>query len=231
MKVERPRLLDLFCGAGGAAMGYYRAGFEVVGVDIVPQPRYPFPFVQMDALEYAREHYQDFDVIHASPPCQAYSHSRHLRSRSAKKITPKLIADVRANLWAWRKPFVIENVEGARADMANPAMACGIAFGLETRRHRLFESNVCLLLPPCSCYVRRREVKYPSTPRLNGTRLLSRFVNLHASGTSAELASVAMGIDWIPSKGFRPTQGLREAIPPAYTEFIGRQLLQVVQRQ
>lgn len=219
------RLLDLFCGAGGAAVGYSRAGFdEIIGIDHRPQPAYPFQFVQGDALEYLARSGQHFDAIHASPPCQAYSHARHLRSTSLKRVTPKLIAPLRQALMATGRPWVIENVEGAREAMSNPSTACGTAFHLAVRRHRLFESNICLLLPPCSCGL-RGEVRYPSTPRSNGQRPLSRFVNLHASGTSAALAAQALGIDWIPSKGFRPTQGLREAIPPIYTEYIGRQLL------
>src|SRR5262245_16204867 len=131
-----PRLLDLFCGAGGAAMGYHRAGFEVIGVDIRPQPRYPFRFVQADAL-MPPFRLEDFDAIHASPPCQSYSHSRHLRNRSSKKVTPKLIATVRQQLRESGRPWVIENVGGAREAMSNPTTACGTAFGLLVRRHRL----------------------------------------------------------------------------------------------
>lgn len=209
-------------------MGYARAGFEVVGVDIKPQPHYPFRFVQGDALNPPFR-LDDFDAVHASPPCQSYSHSRHLRVRSARKVTPKLIGDMRAMLRACKVPWVMENVEGARPDMSNPVTACGTAFGLDVRRHRLFESSLCLLVPPCSCG-ERSVARYPSTPRANGERPLSKFVNLHASGTSAVLAATAMGIDWIPSRGFRPTQGLREAIPPAYTEYIGRQLMQALER-
>lgn len=221
------RLLDLFCGAGGAAMGYHRAGFtEIVGIDVKPQPRYPFRFIQGDAMRPPVK-LEDFDAIHASPPCQSYSHSRHLRARNSKRQTPKLITDVRAMLMASGCPWVIENVEGAREAMSNPATACGTAFGLLVRRHRLFESSECLMMPPCQCGDRTQAI-YPSTPRANGERPPSVFVNIHASGTSAELAAQGMGIDWIPSRGFRPTQALREAIPPAYSEFIGRQLIAAI---
>src|SRR5262252_422519 len=107
--MARPRLLDLFCGAGGAAMGYSRAGFDVTGVDHRPMPRYPFVFVQADALEYVAEHGREYDVIHASPPCRAYSRMR----RITKREYPELIAPTRATLDAVGRPFVIENVEHA----------------------------------------------------------------------------------------------------------------------
>ena len=140
----KPRLLDLFCGAGGAGMGYHRAGFDVVGVDLNPQPRYPFEFHQADALDYAREHGREFDAIHASPPCQAYSlASRQWRIRGRKY--PVLIAKTRELLNAMAKPFVIENVPGA--PLINPTVLYGTMFGLMTMRPRLFETSFAI--PMC----------------------------------------------------------------------------------
>lgn len=136
--MTRPKLLDLFCGAGGAAMGYHRAGFEVVGVDIKPQPRYPFAFVQGDVLKPPVDT-SAFDVIHASPPCQGYSTQTADPSRH-----PRLIERVREMLVATGLQYVVENVEGARRAMRDPVRLCGSSFGLDLRRHRHFESNVVI---------------------------------------------------------------------------------------
>ncbi|MCE5324915.1 MAG: DNA cytosine methyltransferase [Planctomycetaceae bacterium] len=139
------RLLDLFCKAGGAAMGYHRAGFEVVGVDIEKQPRYPFEFHQGDALEYLAARGHEFDAIHASPPCQRHSNLTRRWGRNSSH--PDRIADVRKGLMRTGKPYVIENVVGA--PLCNAIMLCGSMFGLGAagfylERHRLFESNVML---------------------------------------------------------------------------------------
>jgi site-specific DNA-cytosine methylase len=128
------RLLDLFCGAGGCSMGYHRAGFEVVGVDIKPQKHYPFEFHCADAFAFLEQHGHEFDVIHASPPCQAYSSAmKHLA-----KPKPMLIDGVREALIRSGKRWVIENVPGA--PMRNPTILCGTMFGMRIHRHRLFES-------------------------------------------------------------------------------------------
>lgn len=129
----RPRLLDLFCGAGGASMGYHRAGFEVIGVDIKLQPHYPFKFYQADALAFPLEGY---DAYHASPPCQAYSEATPITTKSKH---PQLIRIVHDLLIKLDKPYVIENVEGARWHLENPIMLCGTMFGLDVWRHRWFE--------------------------------------------------------------------------------------------
>src|ERR1700737_2665900 len=134
----RKRLLDLFCGAGGAAAGYAMVGFEVRGVDIQPQPRYPYRFVQADALDYPLD---DFDVVHASPPCQLYSVTHALWRRDY----PDLLSVMRTWLWASGKPFVLENVVGA--PLPGSLLLCGTMFGLGVLRHRLFESNVLLFAP------------------------------------------------------------------------------------
>ena len=208
------RLLDLFCGAGGAGMGYHRAGFEVVGVDIVNQPRYPFTFIQADALEYCATHGHEFDVIHASPPCQAWSKETAMQYRGNH---PKLIEPTREALAATGKPFVIENVPGARHELRNPVMFCGSMFGLRVWRHRYFEFHPELftLMPPCNhSFV---PVLVTGTTRRKGCRRVDPPVALRRS---------AMGIDW-PMR----VAGLDEAIPPAYTEFIGRQLWQALENQ
>ena len=140
--MRKLRALDLFCCAGGAAMGLSKAGFEVVGVDLMPQPRYPFEFHQGDALAFPTD---GFDFIWASPPCQRYTVSQNASKN--REAHPDLIAPVRAKLQAWGGPWIMENVVGA--PLINPTMLCGLALGLKVKRHRLFESNRFLLAPPC----------------------------------------------------------------------------------
>lgn len=134
----KPRLLDLFCGAGGCAKGYQRAGFHVTGVDIKPQPRYcGDEFHQADALEYLAAHGREFDAIHASPPCQRYTMAQNAAKNA--DAHPDLVDPVRDLLLSTRKPWIIENVVGA--PLKNPAVLCGLSFGLKVRRHRLFETS------------------------------------------------------------------------------------------
>jgi DNA (cytosine-5)-methyltransferase 1 len=209
----RPRLLDLYCGAGGAAMGYHRAGFDVVGVDIADQPNYPFPFVQADALELG---YRGFDAIHASPPCQAYT---KLAAMHPGRGYPLLIEPTRALLEATGLPWVIENVEGApiahhpTLDGAHGVVLCGSAWGLgvdrgELQRHRAFESNFSI--EPAGCrHVRPAVGVYGHGGYSGKHRMLYR----------AEAAE-AMQIDWMTR------DEMTQAIPPAYTEYIGRFLLE-----
>ena len=221
----RPRLLDLFCGAGGAAMGYHRAGFDVVGVDINPQPHYPFEFHQADALTYPLD---GFDAIHASPPCQAYS--AHVSSRSSRwagtagKDEPRLIQPVRARLVMSGVPYVIENVAGSRPLLHAPALLCGTMFGLPIPRHRLFETSwripvsSAMRHPACSGVAKRYAEQRGWDPRDMTVTGKGR----HA-GTTERWAEV-MGWDQ-----YAGTQhGLREAIPPSYTEWIGTQLMRVL---
>jgi DNA (cytosine-5)-methyltransferase 1 len=137
------RILDLFCGGGGAAMGYHRAGFEVVGVDNKPQPKYPFKFIQADALCYAVAFGRQFDVIHASPPCQNYSQITPDKSKHRG-----IIDIVRCVLRLINKPYIIENVPGAKNNLINPVMLCGRTFGLKVYRHRYFETSPELLFVP-----------------------------------------------------------------------------------
>lgn len=206
------RLLDLFCGAGGAAMGYARAGFEVVGVDIIPQPHYPFTFHQANALKYP---FDGFDIIHASPPCQHYS---DLAKRNGNAHEwPDLIPDVRARLLESGLPYIVENVEGA--PLVDPIVLCGTMFpGLRVLRHRLFESNIILIQPPHPRHplVFTHDKRKPHYGKLDQD---SSFVQVTGGGNcTIANARAAMGIDWM-------TKGeINEAIPPAYTRFIGMQL-------
>lgn len=219
--MTRSRLLDLFCGAGGAAMGYHRAGFEVVGVDLEPQPHYPFEFHQADALEYPLD---GFDAIHASPPCQAHTVGRNMwAGRLPDDRHTDLLTPMRARLETTTVPWIIENVPGApmRADVT----LCGSQFGLGVIRHRLFECSwpYFALLPPCWHGYYTASVfgggALSPTPRggrnrLDGTHSVMQH-RVHVAHTEA---SAAMGIEWMTR------DELSQAIPPAYTEHLGREL-------
>lgn len=220
---NKPRLLDLFCGAGGAAMGYHRAGFEVVGVDLAPQPHYPFEFAQADAINVlammSRRTLLGFDAIHASPPCQGYSTQTAVPSRHHR-----LIAAVRAHVERIGLPYVIENVEGARRHMIDPVRLCGSSFGLDVRRHRYFETNWGLDTPPCAHSWQTPRFRSLDMSMVRKGRLAS-VVGVHGHINypgEFELRCKAMGIDWMTNAE------LVEAIPPAYTEHIGQQLMAVV---
>ena len=212
-------LLDLFCWAGGAGTGYARAGFDVVGVDIDPQPNYPFEFVQGDALQFLRDHGSEFDVVHASPPCQAYSTITPATTRDSH---PRLIGEVRDLVRGLGKPFVIKNVEGARRDLSNPVKLCGSSFGLGVRRHRYFEVNWPCFAFECAHREQGRAFgvygQHPDSKefrRPNGG-------NRGVKATSVEHARELMGIDWMSWRE------LAEAIPPAFTLFLGEQLLETL---
>lgn len=239
MSADRPRLLDLFCGAGGASAGYALAGFDVVGVDLAPQPHYPFEFRQADAIDFlAAGGWLGFDAIHASPPCQRYSTMR--KGLWKERDHPDLIAPVRAGLLAIGLPYVIENVEGARHQLINPVKLCGTSFGLGTsdgnqlRRHRYFETSLGLLLaPPCAHWKGVSAVPVyggGQNSDYHNPRRRPKTIGVwgHAGGSSKRDGYVqfgtdarreAMGIDWMSGNE------LSESIPPAYTEFIGRQLM------
>ncbi len=203
------RLLDLFCGAGGAAMGYSRAGFdEIVGVDIKPQPRYPFHFVQGDALDFCRSFGAGFDAIHASPPCQHYSVNTKQHGTMAQHVDA--VASTREVLASTMRPYIIENVVGA--PLLNPVLLCGSMFGEpQLRRHRLFESNVCLMTMPCQHKSQRRCISVTGHAGGSSRRDGERF-------GSTETWKTIMGIDWMT--GYE----LAQSIPPRYTLFLGRQL-------
>ncbi len=217
----RPKLLDLFCGAGGASMGYHRAGFDVVGVDIKPQPNYPFEFHHADAMTFPLE---GFAVIAASPPCQGYLNLGGVNRAQGRDYThPDLIAATRGRLSATSVPYVIENVADARLELHEPVRVCGTAFGLPLRRHRLFESNALISGRACE-HSRFATPRYWTGWRPNGEYRLSTVVQVYGNAGGREHWPAAMGIDWMTSAE------LVEAIPPAYTEFIGRQLLEHLER-
>jgi DNA (cytosine-5)-methyltransferase 1 len=219
------RLLDLFCGAGGAAMGYHRAGFDVVGVDIHPQPHYPFEFHQGDAMTWPLD---GFDAIHASPPCQAFT---QMSARWRGKGGPTddhldLLTPTRARFAELTTPWVIENVPGARRLMEPTIILHGGMFGLGVHRPRLFESNMMLMANyaprvkfPIGVYGKpdgRTTYRYRNNGNYKGKSLIRAW-------KSIEEGAVAMGIDWMPEE-----RGLRDAIPPAYTEHIGRLLMDAI---
>lgn len=213
---RKPRLLDLFCCAGGAGLGYSKAGFDVVGIDIDPQPNYPLPFIQTDALNLEPEFIAGFDAIHASPPCQSYS---DLAKRNGNAHEwPRLIEPVRELLIRSGLPYIIENVDGA--PLLNPVVLCGTMFkGLRVIRHRLFEANFPILTPPhgkhpiCHTFDKRKR-QYGKTDEMRD------FVSVNGGGNcTVAAARDAMGISWMTKNE------LNEAIPPAYTQFIGEQLM------
>jgi DNA (cytosine-5)-methyltransferase 1 len=210
------KLLDLYCCAGGAAKGYSDAGFtSIVGVDNKPQPRYPFKFIQADALEYLETHGHEFDVIHASPPCQKYTTAQNAAKNA--NAHPDLVGPTRELLQNIGKPYVIENVVGA--PLIEPVILCGISFGTQVRRHRLFETTQFIMVPPCSC---RRQDYFV----IFGNEVRNRRHG-KAAGRKNKIAAgrKAMGIDWMTRAE------LSQAIPPAYTEHIGRQLIQALNYQ
>lgn len=208
---RKPKCLDLFCCAGGAAMGLHRAGFDVTGVDIVPQPRYPFRFIQCDALA---QDLSGYDFVWASPPCQHYSRMCGCRD-GLRETYPDLIGPVRDMLIAWGGPWIIENVMGA--PLRNPVVLCGAMFGLKTYRHRQFESNLPLTAPPHPPH---------STPVSKaGHWRPGTLVSVAGNCAPVALAREAMGIDWTNRRE------LAEAIPPVYSEHLGRQVISWVRKQ
>ncbi len=209
----KPRLLDLFCGAGGCAVGYAQAGFEVVGVDIVAQSHYPYEFHQADALTYPLD---GFDAYHASPGCEAYTNC----NLSPKELHQRLIEATRERLQATGKPYVIENVMGAKYDLKANLMLCASMFGLPMERHRLFESNI-FLYPPglCQHEIATIGVYGHSIWDFSKTGTTRKDGRSRPDSVSADIGRLAMGIDWM-----NKTE-LAKAIPPAYTRRIGEQLM------
>lgn len=218
----RPRLLDLFCGAGGAAVGYHRAGFDVVGVDIARQSNYPFEFHQGDAVQFAYEHGHRFDATTASPPCQVHSDLASVAGEDHADLIPQTREVLTALHRAYGIPYVIENVEGA--PLLDPVTLCGSMFGLGVagftlKRHRLFESSVPFTVPPDVCAGRQIVGVYGDgggwTQRGGAEQRPT-----YRGGVKLAVgpARIAMGIDWTNRRE------LSQAIPPAYTEHLGRQL-------
>jgi DNA (cytosine-5)-methyltransferase 1 len=213
--VTRRLALDLFCCAGGAGMGLHQAGFDVIGVDIVPRPRYPFPFVQADALRPPFD-LSRFDFIWASPPCQAHTAMKTMHNAKAHS---DLIPETRELLVASGRPWVMENVPGA--PMRFSTMLCGTMFGLgcesaELRRHRIFESNFLILGPKC------QHSRKPVIGLYGGhQRNRKRAGGSHSGTPDFTIADgrAAMGIDWMT------LNEMSQAIPPAYGRFIGEAAL------
>jgi DNA (cytosine-5)-methyltransferase 1 len=217
------RLLDLFCGGGGCSVGYANAGFEVEGVDINGNHarNYPFKFYHDDAIEFLFNHLDDYDVVHASPPCQGYSKhvtsvdSKHVQTRG--KNEPRLIEPLREIFVSAEIPYVIENVIGAREYLINPIELCGTMFNLPIRRHRLFESSFDLVAPPhpkcmgvAKAFSEEKGWDY-------------RDMSVTGKGRGAGIKdrwNEIMGITW------NMTQSeITESIPPSYTEYIGSQII------
>lgn len=233
---DRPRLLDLFCCGGGAGTGYYRAGFDVVGVDIRPQPAYPFDFNQGDALEYLIDHGQEFDVVHASPPCQGYAWGT--RKGREGKWPVDLIPQVREVCDYYALPLILENVPRAEAQYRHPELAlclhlnpddcgddcpsvpvqrpitlCGAMFGLKVLRHRVFEVGEMVSPPP--------HPKHRGSVRAGDWVTVAGHGGDNAPGNySVGSWQRAMGIDWLWTH-----RELAEAIPPAFTQYIGERVL------
>lgn len=196
-------------------MGYHLAGFDVVGVDVVPRKRYPFKFVQADAVEFLVRHGASFDAVHASPPCQAHTVSKAM---GGNKEHACIIAPLRAELERLGKPYVIENVPGSPLI---GAMLCGTSFDLPVRRHRLFETNFLLMTPDCRCKHPAGDFPSLTTGRRSG------FVQVCGNARRAgelDLRRAAMQMPWASDVG------VSQAIPPAMTRFIGERLMQEVSR-
>jgi DNA (cytosine-5)-methyltransferase 1 len=226
------KLLDLYCGAGGATRGYQRAGFEVTGIDIKPQPHYcGETFIEADALSLRPEWIaENFDAVHASPPCQF---ATALRSAPGAKVHVNLIPETRVLLQATRLPWIIENVDSrlTRECMPGALRLCGTSFGLgaegcELRRHRLFLSNVMLFAQPCQHWPHAPVVGvYGGHARLRAANKGGRGTKEAWSGGHLQVASTALGIDWMT------LAEMSEAIPPEFTKYLGNQLRRFVRER
>ena len=207
-------LLDLYCGAGGCSEGYHRAGFNVIGVDHKPQKRYPFKFYQADVFEFLmdaeRFHKLKINAIHASPPCQRDS---IFTPPEKKHLHPDDIGKIRDHLNLLYLPYVIENVRGAYHKLINPIMLCGTMFGLRVQRHRFFECSPMLPSPMMTCDHSFKPVLITGVTRRKGVRRVEN---------NAQECRDASGLHWMTRKE------MDEAIPPAYTEWIGRELINII---
>jgi DNA (cytosine-5)-methyltransferase 1 len=204
------RLLDIFCGAGGASTGYHQAGFDVEGIDIKHGKRYPFTYHKLDFNTLDVDMLRGYDFIHASPPCQTFSITKNLRNAQGKSTDKvDLLEPTRKLLKESGVPYVIENVPGA--PLINPIQLCGSSFGLRVRRHRLFESNLPIVGSICDHKKQGRPVGIYGSMK-------DEIPKGGKTAESIEQARVAMGIDWMI------WGELVEAIPPAYTKYLGRQI-------
>ncbi len=206
---SRPVMIDACCGAGGASMGYHRLGFRVIGIDINPQPHYPFEFIQADIRDFTAADLLGLGAVaaHGSPPCQLYTNCYKIM----KGEHPDLVAFVRELFTATGLPWIIENVVGA--PLIDPITLCGAMFpGLMTYRHRLFETSFPVEQPP------EPEHRFPNT-KMGRTPRPGEFMHVVGHFSGVPQARLAMGIDWMTR------DELAESIPPAYSEFMGAALL------
>ena len=215
--MSRPKKLDLFCGAGGAGRGYKDAGFDVTGVDIAPQPDYPGRFIQGDALLYLASHGDEYDAIHASPPCQASCTLTKGTNLGNEYLN--LIPATRALLALHDVPTVIENVQGS--DLRRDYTLCGELFGLGVIRHRYFEATGFPMDPPAHVPHRGRVAGWRHGEWFDGP-YFAVYGEGGGKGTVAQWQA-AMGIDWTDNR-----KSIAEAIPPAYTRFIGQQVMEAI---
>lgn len=226
--MTRPRLLDLFSCAGGAAVGYHRAGFDVVGVDLNRQRHYPFEHHVADAFDYLAAHHAEFDVVHASPPCQGFTVAQNIAGNASAHLD--LLTPIRAALLELGMPYIIENVPGA--PMHDYMTLCGSEFGLvapdtdgellQLRRHRQFESSVFLMGAGGCRHL--PGVQTGSVMGHGGGWPASYKARLGGGYTPhRKVCATLMGIDWKMT-----AREQSESIPPAYTEFLGRQLLEAL---
>jgi len=211
----RPKLLDLFCKAGGASKGYHLVGFDVFGVDIEPQPNYPFKFYQADALEFPLEGY---DAYHASPPCQKWSQPTAIHGYEH----PDLVTPIRERLKITGRPFVIENLK--RAPLINPLMLCGTMFGLRVKRHRYFEcGGFDVWFAPATCACKGKAGYTASHDGQSSYRRGAKLITVAGHNFLVDEARQAMGLNWMTQRE------LAEAIPWVYTSYIGKFLLGALQ--
>jgi DNA (cytosine-5)-methyltransferase 1 len=211
-------MLDLYCAAGGSARGYGQAGFETTGVDILDQPNYSGDhFVQGDAVEYLKAHWREFDVVHASPPCQAFTAYRRRPDHVAPALN--LIPATREALIEAGLPYVIENVPGA--PLLDPITLCGSAFGLDVRRHRLFESSFPMVSPGCD-----HSWQTPRFPQATNRVNLRSTVEVGVYRIPLAEQKRAMGVDWDVT-----LHELSQMVPPAYSRWIGARLMEQVGRE
>jgi DNA (cytosine-5)-methyltransferase 1 len=206
------KLLDLYCGVGGASVGYARAGFEVTGIDLKHGKRYPYTYIRADVLEVIKDidYLRQFDVIHASPPCQTHSITQHLRNAQGKSTSKiDLIPQTRQALIESGVNYIIENVPNS--PLIDPVQLCGSSFGLKVRRHRLFESNMPIKGSVCNHKLQGRPIGVYGS-------LNDEIPKGGKTATTIDEARKAMDMDWAI------WTELVEAIPPAFTQYLGEQI-------
>lgn len=208
--MRKPRLLDAFCCQGGASAGYAAAGFDVTGIDLHPQPRYPYRFIQGDAIAYIAEHGHEYDAIAGSPPCQGYSDTQVLQGRDH----PMLITPTRQAMNTTGRPWIIENVPGAVPHLLDPIVLCGAMFGLRTYRDRWFEAGGGLTLDQPHHPRHDKPITKMGRPRRD-----SEMAHYVGNFSGVQAARDDLRVPWMNR------DGIRECIPPAYTQHLGQQLL------